>query len=418
MTATPITASELRQGHAWSLVVGLAYGVLALITGNAPADGDEIRYLEHALNFTQGYFLPVERPELLNGPGYPLILLPLVKMGAPMLVLRLLNAVAAGVGFLWFWKLGRQFIQQHWALAFALLTMCHPVLMRQGGQVMTEVITQALVGGAALLMAYSLHDVRWKWRPLLRAMIALGVLTMTKVIFGHVMSALLVFSLLAILLVKGWRTTARKVALICAGGLLCCAPYLVYTHGLTGQWFKWSTSGGELMYWLTSHHPGENGHWYPEDWALVRSELAPNHAEFIHRVVAAGPLQADSLYGEKVKEHLQEPSAVLYNYLCNWCRMFFGFPRSFEYERLSALAPILVNGLLLLSMACAAILGWLRREQLPQSLLALLIMGLIYTGGSSLAPSQPRYFITAFPLLLLPTLRVLSQVPWRALVAR
>ena len=98
MTATSLTASDLRQGHAWALVVGLAYAVLALYTGNAPADGDEIRYLDHTLNFTQGYFLPVERPELLNGPGYPLILLPLVKMGAPMLLLRLLNAVAAAGG--------------------------------------------------------------------------------------------------------------------------------------------------------------------------------------------------------------------------------------------------------------------------------------------------------------------------------
>jgi hypothetical protein len=410
------SSTHRRQAIAWASALALVYAAICCWLGNAQPEGDEIRYMDQCYCLTQGYFLPSDRPELLNGPGYPLSLLPLVKIGAPMLALRLTNVLWAAFGFFWYWQLARRFMGQGWALTFGLVCWLHPVLLRQGGYLMAEVMSQALLGAVAYLTVEAVEQRTAK--SLFRAALVFAALTMTRVIFGHVMMAMLVFAVLTFMMLKSWRATASRIAFIMGGGLLCCIPYLIYSHNITGKWLKWSTSGGELMYWLTSHHPGENGNWYSEEDGQQRPELSPHHKEFMNQILAAGPVKAEELYAEKIRENLEDPAAVLHNYLCNWSRMFFGFPRSFEPERLTALVPVITNGLVLVLLTAAVVLCWLRGERLPQVFGAFLLMAFVYMGGSSLAPSQPRYLLMALPLLLLPALWVLSRVPWRALVAR
>jgi hypothetical protein len=410
------TTSSPALPYRWAISCGCIYAIIIALRGNGELEGDEMRYYEQAMNLIRGYFIDPQSQELLNGPGYPLALVPLVKAGAPLLVLRLLNALFAGVGFMAYWKLARHYLSQGWALAFAGICWLHPVLLRQADGIMTEIMSQALIGGTALLFVRALEGERGSAKSILQAAAMFTVLTMTRVIFGHVATALLAIAAGAWLVLRSWRGMAGRTFCIAATSLVLCLPYLIYSHSITGQWMKWSTSGGELMYWLSSHHPGENGNWYSEEDAILRPELAPNHRAFIEKVLATPPVHREELYSVKIKEHLQDPVAVAKNYLSNWNRMFFGFPSSFEFQRITALGAILFNGMLLLSLAAGALLAWLRRETLPRSLMVLSLMGLIYIGGSSLAPSQPRYLLPAYPLLLLPALVMLSRAPWQRLV--
>jgi 4-amino-4-deoxy-L-arabinose transferase-like glycosyltransferase len=399
-----------------ALFIGLAHASIALWQGNQPLESDEPRYIEQAHNLTQGFFLSADKLELHNGPGYPLLLAPLSSIGTPIITLRLLNTLCALLGTLAWWHLARNYLSHRWALLFTACIWLHPILLRQAGLIMTENFSLLLLGASALSLQRALD--RKSNTSTLLSILSLAILSMTRVIFGQVLLTLLSLTLLAIPLLKHTRPILIRTTLIATGSLLLCLPYLSYTKSITGKWFKWTLYTGELMYWTTSHHPGENGHWYSEAEAIHRPELAPNHAQFIQRILAAGPVKAEALYTEKIHQHLQEPLPVLKNYLCNWSRMFFGFPRSFEYERIHSLAAILPNGLLLLALLTAAFLAAQRRNHLPASLSILLTLALIYTGGSSLVPAQPRYFLMAYPLLLLPALHILSRLPWQALAHR
>jgi hypothetical protein len=410
------TTSSPALPYRWAISCGCIYAIIIALRGNGELEGDEMRYYQQAVNLIRGYFIDPHSQELLNGPGYPLALVPLVKAGAPLLVLRLLNALFAGVGFMAFWKLARHYLSHGWALVFAGICWLHPVLLRQADGIMTEILSQALIGGTALLLVRSLDEERSSAKSILQAAAMLTVLTMTRVIFGHVTTALLGAAVAAWLVLKSWRGIASRTLCIAVTSLVLCVPYLIYSHSITGQWMKWSNSGGELMYWLTSHHPGENGNWYSEEDAILRPELAPNHKAFFEKVLATPPVHRERLYSEKTKEHLQDPKAVAINYLSNWTRLFFGFPSSFELQRITALGAVLFNGMLLVSLSAGALLAWMRREPLPRSLVVLCLVGLIYMGGSSLAPSQPRYLLPAYPLLLLPALVMLSRAPWQRLL--
>jgi hypothetical protein len=54
---------------------------------------DEARYLDYARNITQGFYAEPENPDFVNGPGYPLVLAALLKLNAPLFLMRQLNAL-------------------------------------------------------------------------------------------------------------------------------------------------------------------------------------------------------------------------------------------------------------------------------------------------------------------------------------
>ena len=80
-----------------------------------------------------------------------------------------------------------------------------------------------------------------------------GYLSLSKVIFGYVL-----FVSLGVSALFFWkRTEVRKMLLACAVALVCCAPYLAYTHAVTGRPLYWSNAGGLSLYWMSTPHAGE-----------------------------------------------------------------------------------------------------------------------------------------------------------------
>jgi hypothetical protein len=79
----------------WHLFAGvlLLQAALVLFVPSAEFFGDESRYVKFAENLLDGYYTPASDPDLTNGPGYPLVLVPLVAVDAPLVVMRLTNAL-------------------------------------------------------------------------------------------------------------------------------------------------------------------------------------------------------------------------------------------------------------------------------------------------------------------------------------
>jgi hypothetical protein len=406
ITPMPDTTTASRPSSAAWLLPHLAlllYAVLAWMTRDVPLGSvkDEARYWQDAHHLTQGWFISSSDPSIINGPGYPLLLTPFAAMDAPGVMVRMLNAVFVALAVWFLWRAIHRAAGPRWALAGGLLLMFHPSLLQEGRFVMTEALTVCCLCGFlwALTVAVSAQD-RVPARLLLAAF-ALAWLTLTRVVFGHVASAMLVFTLAAMLFAPRHHPVLRRVAGVFALSLLLCLPYLLYTRAKTGKFPVWATTAPELQYWLTSTYPGENGHWYSPEQVYASPELNAHHGDFMRLVESTPAPREQELYAEKRGEHVRRnPKGVAVNWACNVTRLFFGFPRSLEREKLSTIGYIIINGPICAAAVLALLLAWKYRRTLPPEPVLLLLMAAVFLGGSTLAPAQPRYSMTVLPLVL------------------
>ena len=111
-------------------------------------------------------------------------------------------------------------------------------------------------------------------------------------------------------------------------------------------------------------------------------------------------MEREAAFKQAAKANLEaNPKGVLYNWFCNIPRLAFGFPRSFIAETPLTFIIVIASGPLVL-LSLASLLLTLRhwRDTDPTALM-LGLMALVYIGGSTLAPAQPRYLVMIFPLL-------------------
>lgn len=235
----------------------------------------------------------------------------------------------------------------------------------------------------------------------LHAAVALWAMVMTRVMFGHVTTTVLLLTLLAWPWMKALRRPVGRAVLITGLGLLMCLPYLAYTKAKTGKTWCWSTNSGELLYWVTSCHPGENGFWFSVADALHHPDLTPNHREFFLKVTQLPVMEREAAFTAKAVENLRTipPERLAYNWLCNLCRMAFGFPRAFMAEELSRGVMVAFHAPFLLLLLGATLI-WLRRPgSVPSEVSLLGLVAFVYLAGSTLPPALLRYAMVASPLL-------------------
>lgn len=399
-----------RSGHLeWllPLIALVLYMGLAWMTrGEMLVVKDEARYVEDARNLLQhGDLLPGASANVVNGPGYPLVLVPLLAMDAPPVALRMLNGAFAALAVWFSWRaVLAAGAERGWAMAAGLFVMLHPSHLRQGQWAMTESITLCWLAGfvwglVALLRAGAGRMPR---PALLGGAFALIWLAMTRVVFGYVIMAMIAGMAGAWLIAPHFRRGLQRALILFAIAFAGCIPWLAYTHHKTGRHMVWATTAGELQYWLTSTFPGENGHWFSIHETVKDPDLIPNHKAFSDELLALPKGEWEARYKAKVKENLKtaSPARLAENYASNVSRLFFGFPRSFQAEKLSTLALILANVPLMLLGGLAAwfSLRWWKR--LPLDALLLLAFTAIYLSGSTLATAFPRYSMIVIPSLL------------------
>lgn len=384
------------------VVVVLTYAALAFVCHSDQFIWDESRYVQMAKNLTQGFFVSDEDPDFISGPGYPLVLMPFVAADVSLVWARVMNGVFIALAAILLHQTLRRYTIAGWALISTLAVAFHPNLLRVGPYLMTEPLT--LLCLSAFMWSFT-HALRLEGRAfgwMAAAAVFYCYLTMTRVIFGHVLMVLLLGSLILMPFLRKWRQPLGRTAVISALAFALCVPYLLHTRAKTGKTLCWSTNSGELLYWMTSHNPGENGHWFSHDDATTLPELVPNHKDFMERVGRMNVIQREAEFTKAAKQHLQEaPKQFAVNWFCNIGRLFFGFPRSFQAEEISTLLIIAFNGPLLLLVLAAVITAVLRPASVPPELALLFGVALVYFGGSTLASGLPRYFLVITPLLWL-----------------
>ena len=401
-------------GLVMAVAVTLLYALLTLLQHRPLLEGDEIRYHDDAKHLVEGWFVSDENPRIYNGPGYPLVLAPLVAWDAPLISMRLLGALMLGLSAWLFWLVARRWMSPRWAAAFVLFCALQPGLLRSAHLLMTEPLTHLCAALFLWLFVCALETRRWvPWA--LAAAVVLACWAMTRVFMGHVIVASLVAC--AVLLVwRAARATLVRSLVVLVTAFLLCVPYLKYTSSKTGGWMTWATSSGEMLYWISSYEGGENGHWYSDVQVFANPKLDARHGAFFREIEVMSHLERDAAMKEVAIRRIKaDPLAVLGNWVCNVSRMFFGFPRSLETEKLSSLVYLGVNGTLIGGLVAGAGLAIWRRQSVPWAILPLGLVAAFYIGGSSLAPALPRYFLGILPVVALLAFGLLSRVPWSRL---
>lgn len=390
----------------------LVFYVLVTILCNRPdLIWDEGRYLDYAQNLARGFYVTPEKPDLVNGPGYPLVLAPLVYIKAPLLAMRLLNAAFMALAVWFTFRAVLPYAGKRWALAIALITALHPSLIRTAPFLMTEALALACISGFVWAFTAALRASSWRFSIIVAAAFAFAWLIVTRVFFGNVLLATISLLLGLLAVWRSHRGLALRALTIMGLTFALCIPWLAFTKSKTGDTLCWSTNGGELLYWATSTNEGENGHWFSEEDAQNKPELVANgHREFYKDNYYLPVKMREAALKKKAFENIRaNPKGVVKNWLCNWGRLIFGFPRSYHAEELLMLVLVVVNGPLLLAIVVALFLALRHWRTTPPEFLLLAAIIFIYLGGTSLLPGLPRYTVVIWPWLGLFTAGLLSR---------
>jgi 4-amino-4-deoxy-L-arabinose transferase-like glycosyltransferase len=381
---------------------------LALIAGAATDEwwGDEGRYVNYARNLTEGFYTTRENPDLLSGPGYPFVLVPFVAAGAPLLAMKLFNAVLLFAAVCLMYATARLYTDRVRALICAGLFALYPPFLRYTPYVLSESLTIMLATGSVLLLCLWYRTRRTG--ALVGAGLFLAYLALTKVSFGYVLMAGFVLFLAASLL-RALRP-ARRAAWACGLALLLCSPYLIYTFSLTGRVLFWGNAGAGNFYYLTSPYDGEYGDWFSIEETLTNPNLA-RHKALYEQLKDLSPIErGDRWMQEGWKNIRRYPAKWAKNWALNISRMLINYPLSYTPQKPSTLFYIVPNMILVTVMLLLIYPTVVGRRRLPPEVFVLLTIAVLALGGTSFASSDVRHFAPTVPMLAVWILVTLTRV--------
>ena len=386
------------------------YGYVVIINKWPKLYGDEIRYVDFAHNLIHGFYSPSPpHINLWNGPGYPLILVPFIAVHVPVLYITLLNALYLYLAVVFLYKAINLVTNHKIALIAALLLALYPNDQAVLPILYTEAFTSFLV--SLLLYFVASGYIKEKPRFIILAGLALGYLTLTKIIFGYVLVICLA-ACLFMLLFKKSRIYYLKPVRILLIALVVTLPYLVYTYSLTGKMFYWGDSGGMSLYWMSSPYEHEYGDWklpeltnnqYPILFksAEAVSLLKKNHSKEIKAILKHNEFEQDVLFKQKAIENIQKhPFKFLKNYYYNFSRMLFNFPYSYSYQDGAIVENILIGSLILWACVAGIILTGLNWRRVISPVRFMLLITGVYLALSGALSSYPRQLDVMVPVLL------------------
>jgi hypothetical protein len=379
----------------------LIYGLLITMSDlPETARTDGARYLWFAENLTDGFYSPAGQINLWSGPGYPLMLSPVVSLGLPLITARLLNIVFMFGAAVYFFLLLRRYVGIGLATVSAYVLALWPPALKVMPQVMTEPLTVFLICGFSFHLTGMHRSEDRRWLNFVLASVFLGYLALTRVIFGYVIPvALLIAAVLYLIKRSGsWK----RDVLVCCLSLIICIPYLGYTYSLTDRVYYWSTSGGMSLYWMSTPHEGELGDWHNMRSALKHPELSKNHVPFFSEIGGLSPVEKDDALKAKAIENIKSrPGKYFRNWIANLGRLAVNLPYSYTDQKLRNLLDI-IPSMLLLVFTCLCIRpAYRRRDRIPHELWMLLLVGLVYLGGTSLLSAFQRFQLPLVPTGLL-----------------
>jgi hypothetical protein len=301
---------------------------------------------------------------------------------------------------IYFYKTLRPYVGVRSATVATYAMALWPAAMKVLPQVMTEPLSVLLVCGFIFHFTRMHRSEERRRTHLILAAAYLGYLALTRVVFGYVIPAALGV-LLVVYLVRRYRPLGRNV-LVFGLALAVCLPYLIYTHSITGKAYYWGTSGGMSLYWMSSPFEGEMGDWHTMRATIKNPELAKNHGAFLADIGNLKPVEKDDALKQRAIQNIREnPGKYFKNWIANLGRLAINYPRSYTEHKQITLLDIVPSMFLIVLCTLCLYPTYRRRYRIPHEIWVLLLVGLLYLGGSSLLSAFHRFQLPLVPIALL-----------------
>jgi len=390
----------------------LYVAIILVFHSNVLAD-DEARYLMYAKNLIHGYYAaPPPNDTIINGPGYPIILMPFVAVNAPVLWAILANALFYYLSIVFLYKTLLRISSFKIALFVSLFWACYYNSFQDMLYIYTEPLTCLVV---SLLLyfftrAFEPQTHQGKRKYIYLAGIAMGYLALTKIVFCYVVLFIFIGSCLVWVLNRKSINHRRNLAisLIAFATML---PYFIYTYNLTGRIYYVGNPGADALYWLSNPYKLEYGDWltYPRDPGpdiyrvhFSQDSLDAHHRKDFDSIYQFDGAKRDDAFRSIAMKHIKShPVKFIENCISNIGRMLFSFPNSYTLQNNKTLLRLPLNGLIVvLCIFCLipTILNW---KRISYPLRFLLFFVLIYLGLSTVVSGLTRMFTVVVPIFLI-----------------
>ena len=397
--------------------------VFAILGKNEPLS-DGIRYWLTAGDFLNGFSEKeiLDSNLLTNGPFYPLVLAFFRVIGFSVKACIMSNAFFIYIASVYFFKLLRNYLSiRKSLLSTYLLVLIDPFLLYWGAKLYSEPLAILFVclflySGHLFLIQNSKQHLYW-------SALWLGLLVLTRVIFGYVILALLILFIILFILDRK-KESYFKITKLLTFAFIFTIPYLIFTYTITQKVFYWSNNGGALLYWTSSPYKTDLGEWHVFNLEALKDHLAArynqfsgldslhlrkvndiildkikeDHTPFLDSTVGLNKLEFDTKLKQKAISNIQNhPLNFFRNWLLNTGRLMIGYPHALyfkpPYSPVFSLLNILKSSLVLF-LFMASILLYLIKSNYwdPWLLFVIMFLG-VYLGGQSLLAVQSQRFL-------------------------
>lgn len=391
----------------------LLYVVLVILKNNDAFESDEARYYMFSQNLLKGYYSdPAPAFNLWNGPGYPIFLMPFVALKLPMISIGLVNALFQYLAIVFLFKSSVRLDAAKVGFCLCIFMGLYYPAWVELPQIMTETMTTFLVSAIGLLIIKGYQEQK-RWHFIVAGLL-FGYLVLVKIIFSNVLLAFLTGAFL-LWLFNRKNIAYRRLLIIPVVAFLINIPYLFYTWNLTGKMLYWGNSGGMSLYWMSTPYDGEYGEWHNSTISLYdknetadstimfnEKKLQDNHRSDYDEIYALPPKEQDDAFKKKAIENIKaRPVKFVRNMIANAGRLIFDYPYSYTYQTDTSLLRISINGILLTMILISALVTAFNWRKIPFPLRVILMIMLLYLGGSLLVSVYQRMFYVILPWLFL-----------------
>lgn len=389
------------------------YAFISLAVPSTKFNSDEVRYLNYAQNILNGYYSdPFPNIKLWNGPGYPLLLAPLLYLNVPIWSIPLLNAVFLYLSLLITYYSARFSAGDSGAfLVAASLGVYFPIFELLPSR-MTEIPAFFWVSLSVYFFIRNFQESKINYKVLFLTSLSISFLALTKVIFGYVILSMIFFSLL-IILIHPFRSSGKKLALTFMLSLLFCSPWLWYTYRITNEWFFWASSGSMSLFTMSLTGPDELGDWRD----LSELKAVPKNQRLIDSIQSLNNWEKYLAYkNEAIKNIRKHPKKYAQNWIANIGRMVFSYPFSFGNQTIKTYWTIIPNMFIVVFVVISIGLCFINFKNFHHGYFYLLIFMLTYLAGSSLLSAYRRMFYISVPfwyVFLSYVLNRIVSIQWR-----
>ena len=253
---------EIRNPYLIFLPFLLFYLLFAGLFYSHTFIGDERRFITYAQALMHGFYSPpAPNIDLLSGPGYPILLVPIVALGIPKICIILLNAVMHYLSIVFLFKAISHFASFRKALVISLFWACYYVAYQNMIRIAYEPFTMFMLTLLFfyLVKVFDKNSEKHVKRHIILAGFIFGYIALTKVIFIPIISFMLIGCVL-LWIINRKVINYKKAVFVLLIGFATFSPYMIYTYNLTGRAFYLGT-GADNLYWMSTPNEGEYGDW-------------------------------------------------------------------------------------------------------------------------------------------------------------